>query len=502
MWVRRSGGGPLTKETSMTSQTLFLIQTPFFEDYGPMKKAAGLYFPLGLGYIAACAKAQGYDVRFFDPNVQHITPQDIARAAEEEHPILVGISFMTPQFFTAKRLCDTLKEVCPDIPVVLGGAHPSVMPERTLREIPAADFVAIGEAEETVVELLQALSTPRASFGGIAGLARRADGRIVLNAAREPVDDLDALPFPDRTLIDQSLYRPQSFLSYSRKTATIYTSRGCPGRCVFCCSGHRLRSRVRQRSIENSMAEIDHLVDRYGIDYLLVKDDTFTMKRARVEAFCEALRGRHPGLKWHCMGRVDTVDRDLLARMQEAGLHHIFFGIESGNDEILRRSRKGITTAQAWAAVKVCSQLGISTYGAFILGLPGETPQTAQDTISFACRLPLTMAGFSILIPYPGTQVFEDHYQTDYDAPIDYRSFIAPTGIHYVKGYTGLEGLRVEELPGLVARAQRRFYLRPGQILRLLRHATPSMLLGYGRGLLALVLKESYRIRQKKVLAA
>ncbi|MBN1342231.1 MAG: cobalamin-dependent protein [Phycisphaerae bacterium] len=463
-----------------------------------MRKAAGNYFSLGIGYVAASVKAHGYDVRFIDPNVQETTPDEMAQAIRRDQPVLVGISFMTPQFYAAKEICDVIREVSPSCPIVLGGAHPSVMPQRTLREISAADFVVFGEGEETLVDLLDSLRGNGSELSAINGLAWRNGQEVVVNEARAPIEDLDALPFPDRSLIDQLLYRAQSFLNCSSKRGTIYTSRGCPGRCVFCCSGHRLRSRIRERSIDSVMTEIDELVRVHGIEYLLIKDDTFTMKRERVLAFCEALEARHPRLRWHCMGRVNTVDYDLLARMRKAGLHDIFFGIESGNDEILKKARKGITTEQSRAAVDAASRLGIGTYGAFILGLPGETPETLEQTIRFACSLPLTMAGFSVLIPYPGTQAFEDYYQEEIEGTIDYHSFIASTGIHYVRGYTGLCGLKPEDLVDLVGIAQRRFYFRPRQILRMLHHSTPSMIWGYAKAFFALLAKERVRVHRDR----
>jgi len=478
---------------------LCLIQAPYFDDYGPMRRAAGTYFPLGLGYIAAAVKAKGYDVLLLDPNVQDLTPEQMSRRVRQEQPDLVGISFMTPQFHSARRLCRAIKELAPTTPVALGGAHPSVMPSETLREIPEADFVALGEAEYTTVELLEALAGRAREFGHITGLAWRNQEGVKLNAPRPPIEDLDALPFPDRSLVDQSLYRAQSFLSYSPRTATIHTARGCPGRCVFCCSGYKLRSHVRERSIGNVMAEIDQLRERYDVRYLLIKDDTFTLRKPRVEAFCRALRERHPDLKWHCMGRANSVDERILATMRDAGLHDMFFGIESGNDDILKIAKKGVTTLRAREAVEACARLGIRTYGAFIIGLPGETPQTAEQTIEFACSLPLTMAGFSILIPYPGTRVFDEHYRRDGNGTVEYSEFIASTGVHVVEGYTGLAGLSLHELPGLVARAQRRFYLRPVQLWRMLQHANPSMVWGYGRGFVGLMAKERYlRSRRRR----
>jgi radical SAM superfamily enzyme YgiQ (UPF0313 family) len=457
----------------MKNNLLYLIQTPYYNDYGPMKKAAGTYFPLGLGYISSYVKRHG--------------------AILKDKPALVGVSFMTPQYYAARDMCEAIKSACADTPIALGGAHPSVMAKETLNDIPFCDFAVVREGEETVLELLRALEREGSDLGAIRGLAWRDGNQIVVNEPREPIRDLDSLPFPDRDLIDITLYRAQSFFSYSSKMAAIYTSRGCPGRCVFCCSGHRMRTPVRERGIDNIMAEIDELRSRFNIDYLMVKDDTFTFRKSRALEFCDALLKNHPGLKWHCMGRVNSIDYNLLSRMKEAGLNDIFFGIESGDAGILKKCKKGITLEQSRAAVEACRKLGIRTYGAFILGLPGESRETIENTIRFACSLPLTMAGFSILIPYPGTTVFDEYFRAEPGDPIDYGAFIASSGVHYIEAYKGLNGLSASELPALLASAQKRFYMRPRQLARMIRSASFSMLLGYARGFFSLLSKEIYR---------
>ena len=198
-------------------------------------------------------------------------------------------------------------------------------------------------------------------------------------------------------------------------------------------------------------------------------------------------------MKWHCMGRISSVDRELLSEMKEAGLNDIFFGIESGNDEILKRCGKATTVAKAREAVEQCNALGIRTYGTFILGLPGDKRETIQQTIDLACSLPLTMAGFSILIPYPGTKVYDDYYIKEESGSIDYQNFISSSGIHVAKGYTGLVDMDLEELPSYIFQAQRRFYMRPRQIFRMLRQAPLGLVTGFARGASALATKELSR---------
>jgi anaerobic magnesium-protoporphyrin IX monomethyl ester cyclase len=470
---------------------VLLIQTPYFESYGAMRKAAGTYFPLGLGYIASFMQNKGHEVILVDPNVQSMVLGNLDELFRKRRPGLVGISFMTPQYNSALRIAAMVKRVSSDIKVVVGGAHPSALPEETLAKMPAVDYLVFGEGEETIFELVEFLS---GRGGGnpaeIKGLAWRKGDRVVLNSPRELMDKLDSLPFPARELVDQRLYRQQSFLSSFERAANIITSRGCPGRCVFCASGHKLRTKVRIREFSYVFDEIRLLRQRYGINYLMIKDDTFTLSRARIKDFCESYKRQNPDLKFHCMGRVDTVDYNILSIMKDAGLNDIFFGLESGNDNILKSIGKGFNTSQAAEAIKDCERLGIRTYGAFILGLPGDNPDTIRQTVEFARSLPLTMAGFSVLIPYPGTMVYETHYKPDPRKPVNYDNFVGSSGLCYVPEYTGVTGLDVSELPGLVSYAQKRFYLRPRQILRMLKYANSTLLSGYARGALALVHKE------------
>lgn len=479
----------------MESKTLYLIQSKHIPDYEKMRETAAQYYPLGLEYIASYVQQDGYSVRLIDPNFERISIEEIAKTVARETPLLVGISFMTPSYYYAKELCGIIKEYSPNTLILLGGVHPSALISETLQEIPQADFICFGEGEETTLELLSWISEKGSSnqLGEIRGLAWRDNGSIQMNPPRPPIEDLDALPFPDRTLTDRTLYRTESFLSYSSKTGSIHTTRGCPGRCIFCASGHRLRARLRYRSISNVMEEIDVLVNDYNVDYLLIKDDNFTWKRSRVEEFCHELIKRHPKLKWHCMGRVNTVDYDLLKLMKKAGLNDIFLGIESGNNDILKKAQKGITTEQARKAVEACNKLNISSYGGFIIGLPGDTRETMEQTVQFALSLPLTLAGFSVMIPYPGTKSYEDHFDEERGAEVDYRKFITGTGLEYVEEYTGLEDVEVSELPGIVADAHKRFYLRPTQIMRMIRVAPLPELIGYARGAFALLKKELRR---------
>ena len=176
--------------------------------------------------------------------------------------------------------------------------------------------------------------------------------------------------------------------------------------------------------------------------------------------------------------------------MRDAGLNDVFLGIESGNNDILKKAQKGITIEQSKKTAEACAKLKIFSYGGFIIGLPGDTRETMEQTIQFAKSLPITMAGFSVMTPYPGTKAYEDYFNIERNASVDYRMFMLGTGVDFVEGYTGLEGIAVSELPGIVSNAYKRFYLRPIQIIRMIRVASLSEILGYIVGAFALLRKE------------
>jgi radical SAM superfamily enzyme YgiQ (UPF0313 family) len=398
---------------------------------------------------------------------------------------------MTPQFFQAKNISDYMKQNKTSAPIVLGGAHPNVMPLETLQEISSADFLIYGEGEKSLLELINYIRTGNNNYFEIDGLVWRRNENIIKNNPRPLIDNLDEIPFPNREIIDQSLYRHQSFLTYSSKVQTIYTSRGCYGKCVYCASGHKLKTRVRFRSIDDIIDEFGCLKERYDIRYLLIKDDNFTINKKRVKRFCNEFKKRYPAIKWHCMCRIDTVDEELLTIMKESGLNDIFLGIESGNDNILKKAGKNITKKMIENVVSITSKLNIRTYGAFIIGLPGDSKKTIKETIDFACSLPLTIAGFSILIPYPGTKVFEEYFAGN-KCKLNYENFIASSGFNYVEQYTGIVDLNPKELPKYISRAQRKFFLRPVQMFRMLKGINTLILLGYFRALYALICKTIY----------
>lgn len=457
------------------SNVIFLVNTPYLSIYDDLKSSAGTYFNLGLSYIAAVLQEAGYVIKYFDPDVDGKNIKILKDQINMYSPLLIGISCVTPTINNAKKIIAEIKKDF-DIPVVLGGPHISVLPENTMFEIPSLDFGVVGEGEYTMKELCDSIRFKKNDFDKIDGLIfRNEKGEIKRNKCRDLISNIDELPFPARDLVDFNKYNPQTFLRRGKNPISILTSRGCPAKCIFCASHTTMGNRFRFRTPENVVEEIKLLVKNYNCDYVMIKDDTFTIKKGRVEEFCKRLISENVGIKWHCMLRAGSVNYDLLKLMKEAGCSDVFIGVETGNEEMLKRIKKGVTKEQIRRTVADCKQLKIDIMASFLFGLPDETETIAKETIEFALELSPLFAGFAILIPYPGTEVFQRYVRLEDIKNFDWDDFMGSSGQRYVRGYSGY-ALDPEKIKRIALQAQLKFYLRPLQIARLIsKMASPKL---------------------------
>jgi len=459
-----------------------LINAPYIDLYGPIKSAAGRYFPLGLGYIASVLKRGGNEVIIIDPEAEGIDYSEIRRRLRNFSPRIVGISSATPNFGKACKIAKIAKEEGISM-VVLGGTHASSMPEVIIKNYPAVDIVCIGEGEEMMLELCQGRDLQQ-----IKGICYRKDGGIFRTPPRDFIEDVDSIPFPARELVNLNWYRPNTYIDRGKRSATLITSRGCPNRCVFCASHTTLGKKFRAHSPEYVLGEIEHLNKQYGIEHFVFNDDTFTMNRQRVREICSRILERNLRIEWYCFARVNTVDRDLLSLMKRAGCTQIGFGIESGDEQILKNLKKNITLEQSIQALRICNELGIETFAFFIFGCPGESATTIKKTIEFSKKIKPTLAFFNMLVPYPGTEIFNSSY-TDLSMLENWDDFVA-IGVNPV---VDSPDLPKEALQKWVYRANLAFYLRPSQLWTILRHIKSLkemwIKLAGGYGLLRQILK-------------
>jgi len=367
-------------------------------------KKANDYPPLGLGYLAAVLEQNHHQVKIFDFSLNSVsTLESDVQQVTAFSPHLVGLTAMTSVYHSALETATLLKAYL-GRPIVLGGPHATMCPERILNESPVIDYIVRGEGEETVLELVEALRGDR-DLSSVNGLTYRRRGEVISNPDRELITDLDALPFPARHLFDLKRYglcTPEGL-----PMATILSSRGCPYNCSYCFKGIVGRT-YRQRSPENIIAELRQLIDEYGIRDFYFIDDLFTIDSRRLEAITAGLIAQRLDIRWQCLGRVDRVSAESLRQMYAAGCRRIHYGIESGNQEILRRISKGIKLEQVRSAVRWAKEAGIQVKGYFMLGLPGDTEETMQQTIDLAVELDLDESMFSLTTPFPGTRLWDE----------------------------------------------------------------------------------------------
>jgi anaerobic magnesium-protoporphyrin IX monomethyl ester cyclase len=355
--------------------------------------------PLGVTYVAAAFENAGAEVRIFDYIVSGYTPDKLKAQLDEFQPNILGSTSVTLNFPGAAEIVSTAKRHRPSLITMMGGPHVSFTAERSLIAYPGIDLIVRGEGEGTIAELMAGEMDPSV-WASIRGLAFRRDGEIVMTEPQSFIEDLDTLPLPARHLLPMSRYQA---LGYS---ISIITSRGCPYSCIFCQGRRMVGNRVRLRSASLVVDEIEQILS-YGIDRINVADDLFVSHSGRVKEVCDEILRRGLRFNWSAFARVNTVDRETLKLMKETGCDGISFGVETGNPDMLKRIRKRITREQVREAVSLCKEADIIAHTSFIVGLPGETPETLKETDEFAASLG-SLYGYHFLAPFPGTTVREE----------------------------------------------------------------------------------------------
>ncbi len=353
--------------------------------------------PLGLGYIASYLKKHGISVELVDCTFMGMN--SALEKIRQSHPKIIGIQVMFSMKEKALQMAQTLRKNC-DL-LVAGGPLPTSNPEDFLQFF---DVVGIGEGEETMLELTKAFANGK-TMKNVKGIAYKENGVTVFTPPRDFIENLDEIPFPAREIFDNQTYKTYYSKNFGYTTTSVMTSRGCPFECDFCSRpvfGNGFRSRTAKNIVEEVQAVHD-----LGYERVWFADDCFTLGRTRFLNICNELIRRRLDVGWECLSRVDTIDEEVAEKMKKAGCVRVFFGIESGNDSVLKIMKKQITIKQAKEAVQTCKKAGIQVGAFFILGYPGETDRTILDTVNFASLLPLDYLSFTFPYPIPGTPLFE-----------------------------------------------------------------------------------------------
>jgi anaerobic magnesium-protoporphyrin IX monomethyl ester cyclase len=385
--------------------TKVLLIYPYFN---PRNNRSIFRFPpLGLGYIASGLRNEGYDVDILD--CTFMTRNEALKRAKEARADVVGIYSMVSMRQDSIKFAEYLRDSCGLI--VAGGPLPSCDPVSFMNDF---DMVVRGEGENSMLDILRVYKNgddPEHIPGIVyrkneTGWSRCSDeGEIVSTGILKLEADLDSIAFPARDLFPNDDYIDYSKRRTGYATTTVFTTRGCPFRCEFCSSAVFGVS-YRERSPQNVLDEVEEALS-YGYNRIHFADDVFTLNKERVFGICREIRKRGLDFKWECLGRVDSIDKDLAAAMKNAGCDRIFFGIESGSDRILKVMNKKITVNSACKAVYSAHKEGLRTGAFFILCYPGETDETVLDTIRFATSLPLDYLSFTVPYPLPGTALYE-----------------------------------------------------------------------------------------------
>jgi anaerobic magnesium-protoporphyrin IX monomethyl ester cyclase len=383
--------------------------------------------PLGLAYIAAVLEQAGHEVTVIDNYAERNHHRQITERVSRIAPDVVGISTDSFSFQNAIEIAKAVKEANKDILVVAGGPHPSVWPDAPLK-FPEFDISVHGEGETTAIELWHNLETGK-PMRHVKGIAYRQDGSVIINPRRDLITNLDRLPFPARHLFPLKRYERREIYLRARPADTMSTSRGCPYACRFCSSKAVFGRTYRYRSPTNVVAEIEVLVRDYGTRGMYIREDIFTANRKRVLETCDLMLERGLDISWACESRVDTVDEKMLRVMKNAGCQIIWFGIESGSQEVLDYLGKGITKHQIQKTLDACRRVGIQAGASFVIGIPGETIEQMHETIDFACRLMPLFAWFNIYLGIPTSALYEYAKQNGYvDEYVENGIFTIKTG--------------------------------------------------------------------------
>ncbi|OGR05348.1 MAG: hypothetical protein A2520_06460 [Deltaproteobacteria bacterium RIFOXYD12_FULL_53_23] len=412
--------------------------------------------PIGLAYIAAYLQQHDIPVRILDSYVGTDSIDSFQRAIQAMPADLIGITATSNGIQGAMEAAEIIKQCWPDTPIVIGGPHMATYPEKTLLNS-HFDFGVVGEGEQTILELVDALKHGTETRG-IPGLLTKAKKQVSQLTPRKRVNNLDKFPHPARELFPNSRYK--TLLGFNPVTY-ILTSRGCPFQCTFC--DHGLWGRETTfHSPEWIIDEIQHCLAQ-GAREIYIYDETFSLNKERAKTICKLIIEKNIKFSWVVSSRVDTVDRELIELLKQAGCRQIRFGVESGLDKNLQTIGKNITIKKVRHTFDLCDQVGIDTYAYFMIGLPSETLQDMEETINFAIQLNPGWTNFNILTMKPGTKVYRQAAQQGHLPPNLWEGLLDGT-VSEEDCFWPTPGVTKTDLLSMKKKAHIQFYLRAGFI--------------------------------------
>ncbi len=464
---------------------LLLIDPPLSmrKRYGHFALAGGKEPAIGLCFIAAVARREGFKVKILDMDIAEMDDLSFREYLLTNNPRIVGITATTIAISDAAGVAKTIKDTLPESLTVIGGPHLSCAPDATIFRYTNFDAGVIGEGELTILDLLKTSDLSAKDFSNIKGLVWQEDGKAYFSEHREPIKDLDWLPLPALDLLPdlKTSYIPTYFSVKHTPASGINTSRGCPGRCTFCSNNVHGR-KIRYHSMVYILKWIEMLVNDYGMKEVQIMDDTFTANRRRVNELCELLNNANFNLSWSCDSRVNGMTPELLCTMKKAGCWQICFGVESGDEEIIKSINKDIKIETVHKAVNMAKEAGLNVKCFFMMGFPKETRETLQKTRELILSLPIDDLSFTVFTPYPGTPSYKDiqkygTFNEDWDEMTTLNATFVANGFTY------------DELIDINRATYRKFYFRPRIVWSYLKRISDlKFFLIIARGVTGLIL--------------
>ncbi len=422
--------------------------------------------PMDLAYMAAVLEEIGVECRIGDYPMEGLGWKDVERDLKSFHPDWLIISTTTPTMDHDLTACDLAKEINPQIRTVAKGAHFFIFDTQILENFTSLDIVIRGEPELAIKELVGAKD-----YLGIKGITFRKGSEIIRNPDRPFLESLDDLPLPARHLINNALYRTPDT---DKPIAFINTGRGCASRCVFCAAAMVSGYKIRMRSIDSVIREIEECVKRHGIKDFFFASDTFTWDKQWVIGLCGEILRNNLNIRWGTNSRVDTIDEERLDWMKKAGCHIIGFGAESASQSMLEKMKKNISVSQIENAVTLCKKYGIESFLIFVVGLPWETKDTIEETARFVKNTHASFIEVNVAYPLPGTEFYNIAKENNLFNENDLlgHNYSSPL----IRSFT----LSTDELNKARKKILEAFYLRPGYIAaRLCKLRSPRVAFNY-----------------------
>lgn len=415
--------------------------------------------PISLCYCASLLVEDGFQVKINDCSAEESSMSDIKKVLSDFKPDVVILNTATVSIANDLSFSTIAKSILPDVKIAALGVHVSVLPEESFIMQPDLDFVIRGEPEITTLELCKAIRDNK-KISTVKGISLAEDGKILHNKSRPFLDDLDSLPYPAWNLINTKNYLVPLT---GKPFLLLMTSKGCPYNCVFCPAEPYYGKKIRMRKPEKIVDEIEWLQKKFNVKNMLFWAELFTIQKNFVLKLCQEISKRNLEVKWVCNSRVDTVDLEMLKAMKKAGCWMIGYGIESGNQEILNKSKKGVTLRQIESAVENANKARIEVTAHAIFGLPGETRKTAEETITLLKKLDLDYIQAYCAVPWPGTKLYDIAKEKNWITRTDWSYFEQNNSVMRT------QELSPPEIEALRRKALKSFYLRPKLIYKTLK---------------------------------